>query len=166
MFSFKRSFSNFSATSAMTAAAAGIFVGVVAPLAGGLPKPYEVQEFRSSFAALINGEASAASGPAFYPHRNVVDLVPVVASHERAEVQPASLPEPLTLDGEVIEVAALPEATTILEGEVVPVAQTLTAEETWCADDCDEGFVIEAPLADQTYDLEEIDAKDVDGVPS
>jgi hypothetical protein len=165
MFNFKREFSNFSATSAMTAAAAGIFVGVIAPLAGGLPKPYEVQEFRSSFAALMNGEASAASGPAFYPRRNAVDLVPVAASHERAEFQPASLPAPLTLDGEVIEVAALPEAT-ISEGEVVPVAQTLSAEETLCADDCEDGFIIEPPQGDEVYDLEEMDAKDVDGVAS
>lgn len=161
MLDLKRAFSNFSATSAMTAAAAGIFVGIIAPLTGGLPKAYELQEFSTSFVAFMNGEASAASGPAFYPHRSDA-FVPIVATTEQAEFQPAALPEPLTLDGEVIEVAALPEPTTIADGEVVPVAHVLEEEL-----DSEEGFIIEAPQPEPLYEeLEAIDAKAVEGVPS
>jgi hypothetical protein len=160
MFDFR--FSSFSATSAMTAAAAGVFVGIIAPLTGGLPKAYEIQEFRSSFAAFMNGEASAESGPAFYPRRNAVSLVPAAAAQQQAHFEPSALPEPLTLDGEVIEVAALPEATTISDGEIVPVSQSFEEDAA-----LDEGFIIEAPRDDEMYqELEEIDLKSVEGVPS
>jgi hypothetical protein len=170
MFDFKRAFSNFSATSAMTAAAAGIFVGVIAPLAGGLPKAYEVQEFGVSFVAFMNGEASAATGPAFYPRPNAVEFVPAtLIANRNAQFQTAVMPvEAVTLDGEPIEVAALPEATTISDGAVVPVVQTLAAETEVCADDCEEGFIIEAPQpGDEFYeDIDSIDVKEVEGVPS
>ena len=70
MFNLARAFSNCSATSAMTAAAAGLFVGVIAPLTGGLPKAYELREFQAGLTAYMNGETSAPSlEPAFYPNR-------------------------------------------------------------------------------------------------
>jgi hypothetical protein len=54
---------------AMTALAAGLFVGMIAPLTGGPIKPYELREFRAAVTALANGETSTPSlEPAYYPH--------------------------------------------------------------------------------------------------
>jgi hypothetical protein len=65
------SFANLGFLKICAIASAVILTGIVLPLAGGLPKGYELREFAASMGAFMNGEASTRpADPALYPHHH------------------------------------------------------------------------------------------------
>jgi hypothetical protein len=144
------------APGAMTAVSAVVLAVTVLPLAGGLPKPYEVREFRAGVTALMNGETSTPSlEPAFYPHSG--RGAPVVRTEARApaRVQHTSLQAEDTADLAMLNIDG---ADALTDLETAEVAETFEEPVVTCDGDCDAVKKEPDPFAEEGYGVVEDNA--------
>ena len=154
---FCRTASNHISVRAMTAVAAGLFVGMMAPLTGGPIKPYEVREFSAAVTALANGETSTPSlEPAYYPHSGRIMPDVTGANGNYYYVAPRA-----TAQRAATEIETAQPALQVAENEQLPPirAATLEGEVTLAMQVLDEPLDanIEAPtLEEEQFALEAI----------